>query len=60
MYIPQDEQAAALYDFFVYSQIFGHAEGKAERNAQAADQKDAEREREKPFSSAAGDKQGRE
>jgi hypothetical protein len=42
-----DEQAA-LYDFFVYSQIFPNAEGKAERNEQTADyaeQENAERKR---------------
>jgi hypothetical protein len=33
MNIQQDEQAAALYDFFVYTQIFGNEEGKAEQTA---------------------------
>lgn len=44
MYIPQDEQAT-LYDFFVYTQIFGKEDERNEQAADHADPKTAERER---------------
>jgi hypothetical protein len=43
---------------FVFDEL-EESDKKNKRNTQAADHKDAEREREKPSSSAAGDRQGR-